>query len=210
MYQVTEYGSHSTGKGRINVQGSFAYLTNEKDRTDGYIGQADSDGKKYNSKYNGYALNAGVTYEQGVKTSDDTMLVPYVGLSGSFVTNEGYTETGGNNAQEVSGVKNSALIAELGTKARYKISENSALLGNVGIGYDMINEGVDYEARTALNTNSEKIHVKGSKPEALEYNVGVGYQFVTPKNTVIRANIDYNARDGYSETTGSIKAYFPF
>ena len=211
MFQVTEYGSRSVSKGRVNLQAGFAYLTNDKDRVDGTIGDGQgSDGKVYNSDYNGYALNAAVEYEQGFKMNDDTTLIPYVGVSGTYVNNDGYTETGGNNAQEVSSADSSALIIGLGTRATYKLSENSALLGNVGVGYDMIAERVDYEARTALNQNSDTLHIKGAKPEELEYEVGLGYQFVTPKNTVIRANIDYSARDGYDDTTGSLKVYFPF
>ena len=138
------------------------------------------------------------------------MLIPYVGLSAIHVSNDGYIEKGGNNAQEVSSASSTALIAGVGTRAQFKVTENSAIVANVGVGYDMIAESVEYEARTALNANSQTLHIEGAEPEALEYEVGLGYQFVTPGNTIIRANADYRARDGYEETTGSLKVYYPF
>jgi len=203
MFQATEYASHPMGEGRVNLQGSFAYLTNDKDRTDSF------DSKNYNADYDGFSLNAGVEYEQGFNVNEKTMIAPHVGLTGIYVENGGYTEKGGNNAQEVSSASSKALIANVGARAQYKITENSALVANADIGYDMIADSVDYEARTALGTSGTQ-HIKGAKPEALEYDVGAGYQFVTPGNTVIRANADYRARDGYKETTGSLKVYFPF
>ena len=211
MLQVTEYGSHPVADGRVNVQGSFAYLTNNKDRTDGSLGDGlGSDGKNYKSDYDGYALATGVEYEQGFNVTNETMIVPHVGLTGIYVENAAYTEKGGNNAQEVSSASSSAVIANVGARAQYKVTENSALIANADIGYDVVGNSVDYEARTALNPNSQTVHIKGAKPEPLEYDVGVGYQFVTPGNTIIRANADYRTRDGYQETTGSVKVYYPF
>ncbi len=211
MLQVTEYGSHPVADGRVNVQGSFAYLTNNKDRIDGTVGDGlGSDGKNYKSEYDGYALSAGVEYEQGFKITNETMIVPHVGLTGIYVENDAYTEKGGNNAQEVSSASSSAVIANIGARAQYKVTENSSLVVNADIGYDMVGNSVEYEARTALNPNTQTVHIEGAKPEPLEYDVGVGYQFVTPGNTIIRANADYRARDGYQETTGSLKVYYPF
>jgi len=212
MYQVTEYGSHPMGDGRVNLQAGVAYLTNDKDRTDGYVGDGlGSDGKVYNSDYDGYALNAAIEYEQGVELNKETTLYPYASLSGTYVYNDGYVESGeGTNAQEVSDADSKALIIGLGTRANYKLSDRATLTGNVGIGYDMIAERVDYEARTALNPNSDTVHIEGAKPEELEYEMGVGYQYVTPDNTVIKTSVDHTARDGYSDTSGSIKFYFPF
>ena len=202
LFQISEYGSTKMGDGIINLQAGFGYLTNDRTRRD------DIENVDLKSDYNGYIVQAKAEYEEAYKMNKDTLLIPYGEFSLAHIANGAYSESGGTGALDVSSSSANSAILGVGSKVKYKLSDNSSVVGSLGLGYDFAADAVGYDATNIANGDSR--HLTGNKVEKLEYNAGIAYQFETGAGTQIKVGVDYNGRNSYDSAIGSARFYFPF
>ena len=203
LFQGTLYGSKRVGDGILNLQAGLGFLDNDRTR------YAEAEGTNVDADYNGYVVQAKALYEEAFVANKDTLLIPYVAGEVAHVSNNGYTEKGAAGAvQTVDSVSSDAAILSVGTRAKYKVSENSSVVGTVGVGYDFLAKEQEYS--TTYVASGETAILNGAKPEKFEYDLGLAYQVETDGGTQVKMGVDYKGRNGYDSTVGSVRFYFPF
>jgi outer membrane autotransporter protein len=163
------------------------------------------------SDYTSTTISANIKIMQNYHINDNLMVEPFIGLTYSKQDNDAYKESGAGVLNLKSDSFNSTeLIAKIGTQAKYKINENSSILANLHLGYDLNNDvttvtsSYQGDIGTTFDTN-------GIDNGQFNYQAGIGYQMKNVLGGEINFMYNYQAKGSdFSNNTFSSKYVLKF
>lgn len=146
-----------------------------------------------------------------VQVSDNLLLQPMIETTYRHFTNPAYKENGAGALNlNVDKFTSSDLIVGLGTLAHYKLTDDSKIVGNVNIGYDLHgkNQTVtsSFEGAAGLKFDTE-----GIDNGRWSYQAGIGYEKELDKTNSFNISYDYQGQGSdFSNNTVSAKYVLKF
>jgi outer membrane autotransporter protein len=146
-----------------------------------------------------------------VQVSDKLLLQPLVETTYRHFTNPAYKENGAGALNlNVDKFTSSDLIVGLGTLAHYKLTDDSKIVGNVNIGYDL--HGKNQTVTSSFEGASGlKFDTEGIDNGKWNYAAGIGYEKELDKTNSINVAYDYQGQGSdFSNNTVSAKYVYKF
>ena len=162
----------------------------QKTQTDRAVFTGDIAESKYTSK----TASLDLKLMRDVNVNKDLLLQPLVNTTYRHFTNPAYNETGADALNlNVDKFTSSDLIVGLGTLAHYKLTDDSKIVGNVNVGYDLHDKNQTvtsaYEGATGVNFGTD-----GIDNGRWSYEVGIGYEMDINKTNNINVSYDYQGQ----------------
>jgi outer membrane autotransporter protein len=203
-YQATVYGSHKISPAtHLDYQFDIGVHDNDGTRQINGIGTA-------RSSYNSISTHAGVALGHNLRLDEKTVFTPSIRADYTWVRNDGYSETG-VGALNLNVNKNNAkeLILGVDGKVSHALSKRAALIANLGVGYDVINEATSLTSAFA-GAPTLAFTTTGINPSPWLARGGVGIVGQVSKTLEISARYDFEVRKDFDNQTASIKARWAF
>lgn len=205
-YQLTGYGNYSFDqRTELSVQASYGYHRNDTKRAINLPTQAIAKGS-----YSGWSTHLGAALSRSYAIDSATTVTPSLRADYLYLSNKGYTESGAGALNlNVKSSSADAFILGADAKVSYALSETSKLTGNLGVGYDLIN---DRNAVTsALVGGGAAFSTKGIDQSPWIIRGGLGYVVTKNKNVEVSARYDFETRSSeFTNQTASINLRMPF
>ena len=206
-YQLTAYGNYSFDERTdLGFQASYGYHRNDSKRViTGLLTPSIAKGS-----YNGWSAHLGAALSRNYALNPATTLTPSLRADYLYLSNKGYTESGaGAMNLDIKSSNADAFILGADAKVSYALSETSKLTGNLGVGYDLIN---DRNAVTsAFVGGGAAFSTKGIDQSPWVIRGGLGYVVTKNKNVEISARYDFETRSSeFTNQTASINLRMPF
>jgi uncharacterized protein with beta-barrel porin domain len=186
----------------LNLQAGFGGTEYNSDRTifTGATASADYDSKHY---------QASAQLSHKFRINEKTTYSPYVHTSYSYIDVDSYNETGAGffniNADSSS---DDTLILGGGVKANHAYSDSLMLLGNAGVGYDVL---ADTQNLTSSFAGGGGVFTStGIDPDEIVYDFGLGAKYGLANGTQVTARYDFNGREDYTDMSFSVKIMWMF
>ncbi len=205
-YQMTVYGSHTldlanyyidyqVDAGRHNISGSRNILFN---------------GTVAHSDYDGWSAHMGAGLGHIMPLSEKTIFTPSVRADYTYIRNDAYTEKDAgvlNNSVK----SNSAneLIVGIDGKLSHQLTDQVALLANLGTGYDVINHHNSVTSSFAGAPNAS-FTTPGIDRSPWLVRGGLGISSTIANGIEISARYDFEVRNSFDNQTASLKVKMPF
>ena len=162
----------------------------QKTQTDRAVFTGDIAESKYTSK----TASLDLKLMRDVNVNKDLLLQPLVNTTYRHFTNPAYNETGANALNlNVDKFTSSDLIVGLGTLAHYKLTDDSKIVGNINVGYDLHDKNQTvtsaYEGATGVNFGTD-----GIDNGRWSYEAGIGYEMDINKTNNINVSYDYQGQ----------------
>ena len=146
------------------------------------------------SKYTSKTASLDLKLMRDINISKDLLLQPLVNTTYRHFTNPAYSETGADALNlNVDKFTSTDLIVGLGTQAHYKINQESKIIGNVNVGYDLHDKNQTitsaYEGATGVNFDTD-----GIDNGRWSYEAGIGYEKDLNKTSNINISYDYQGQ----------------
>ncbi|MDO8413274.1 MAG: autotransporter domain-containing protein [Gallionellaceae bacterium] len=188
-YQIAVYGSDRINDvTALNLQ--FGLGTNRNNSTRDVLGGVASG--RYNSAHMLFSAELERLHQVNSKTS----LTPALGLEYARVKVNGYTESGSPLALNNGKLTQTALIISAGSKAGYKLNDQSKLTGHLNVGYDT--KAKQSSITSTFVGGGSTFVTQGIKPSATLIRAGVGYEAEQANSRAFQANYDIEGRSGYT------------
>ena len=151
---------------------------------------------KARSSQNLWSFNLAAELSRDIQREQLT-ISPLLGLEYGSAWVEGYKERGaGYYNLDVDRQQAESLIASLGGRVSYQLSERSRLLGLASVGYDALASS----QRLTAETEDTRFSVRSVQPGKTVSRVGLAYEWLTPGSVTLRAGYDYLGRSqGYQD-----------
>lgn len=205
-FQVALYGSYKFDDStELNFQGDIGKSSYEGLRTIN-LGPVN-----YNavSDYDSMNYHVGVGLGRNLKLSDKTTFTPSLRVDYAAVDADGYTETGsGPFNLTVDGHTVDELIFAVDGKLSHAMTETTTLTGNLGLGYDAI--GDQASITSSFVGGGSNFVTNGIDPSSLILRGGLGLVVSPASGIEIVTRYDVEAREDFTNQTGSIKFRMPF
>ena len=206
-YQLTAYGNYSLDERTdLGFQASYGYHRNDTKRVvTGLLTPSIAKGS-----YSGWSTHLGASLSRNYALNPATTLTPSLRADYLYLSNKGYTESGaGAMNLDVKNSSADAFILGADAKVSYALSETSKLTGNLGVGYDLIN---DRNAVTsAFVGGGAAFSTKGIDQSPWVILGGLGYVMTKNKNVEVSARYDFETRSSeFTNQTASINLRIPF
>ena len=205
-YQVALYGSYKLNDTTdINFQGD--------------IGKSNYDGRRHinigmvnynaNSSFDSLNYHIGAGLNHDIKISDTTVFTPSFRADYTRVAADSYTETGaGPFNLNVASQTVSELIFAVDGKLSHALNSNAIVTGNLGLGWDAI--GDDAAITSSFVDGGSSFVTSGIDPSRLMLRGGLGMVYSMTNKVDIVARYDLDAREDFTNQTGSIKLEMKF
>jgi uncharacterized protein with beta-barrel porin domain len=159
--------------------------------------------------YNAYTAHAGAALSRSYSLSADTTFAPALRADYSYIRSRGYTEDGAgvlNLAVGSAGAKEMVIGAE--GRLAHKLSVQSTLTANLGMGYDTLAKRNSVTAAYAGGGGA--FLVEGIRPSPWIVRGGIGLAFQKVKMAQIALRYDVEARRDFINQTASVNVRVPF
>ncbi|MBD3830038.1 MAG: autotransporter outer membrane beta-barrel domain-containing protein, partial [Arcobacter sp.] len=185
-------------------QAGYAWQKTQTDRT---VFTGDIAESKYTSK----TASLDLKLMRDLNVNKDLLLQPLVNTTYRHFTNPAYNETGAGalnlNADKFT---SSELIVGLGTLAHYKLTDDSKIVGNINVGYDLHDKNQtvtsSYEGAAGV-----KFGTDGIDNGRWSYEAGIGYEMDINKTNNINVSYDYQGQGSdFSNNVVSAKYVLKF
>jgi hypothetical protein len=202
-YQLIGYGSHAlTSNMELNVQLGVGRNNNEGARTTQPSSVAHSD-------YNSTTAQLGLGLQRRYQVND-TQLIPAVRADYTWVRNQAFTETGaGADNLHVEGVTSKQLTLGLEGKLDHPVSDNTAIIANLGIGRDLLSAS-NIVSVAYVSTPGTVYSVSGLEAGRTVGTAGLGLVHTLNNGSEITAGYDLQVRDKFTYQTASVKVRWAF
>lgn len=168
-------------------------------------------GQTATSDYTSKTASVDLKLMRDLQVTDDLLLQPMVETTYRHFTNPSYKENGAGSLNlNMDKFTSSDLIIGIGTLAHYKLTEDSKIVGNLNVGYDLHgkNQTVTsaFEGATGLKFDTE-----GIDNGKWNYLAGIGYEKELDKSNSFNILYDYQAQGSdFSNNTISAKYVLKF
>lgn len=205
IFEFIGYGSYSLNdRTNINFQAGFGHNSNEGRRQIDFIAAMAS------SDYDGQSAHLSFGVDRTYALGQQTTFVPTVSATYIRVDEEAYTETGADLLNlTVDGRTAEALILGTDAKLIYTLTDQASLFGDLGVGYDTINDQASISAAFAGAPNVFFI-TNGIDPSPWLVQGGVGALYKVKNNLEITGRYDAEYRSDYLNQTASVKLSWLF
>ncbi len=204
-YQLVGYGSYQLND-RIDIgfQADVGQNTNKGRRQIAFTSTVAS--SNYNSQTAHMGLAIGRTYQLGGQTS----LTPSVRADYTWIKDKAYAETGANLLNlNVNSRTTEALIVGVDGKLNRQLNDQTALIANLGIGYDTMSTQAAITA--AFSGAADAAFVTyGIDPSPWLARGGVGAIYKAQSGLELTARYDAEYRESFLNQTASVKATWAF
>ena len=204
-YQLVFYGSHS-----LNDTTDISFQAD--------IGQHNTDGKRNisfsgvtaNSSYTSWSGHLGAGLSHTYDLSEKTNLTPSIRADYTKVRDEGYSEqnAGVLNLHVKSNITEELILGVDG-KLTHAVTEKAQITGNLGVGYDVINEQASITSAFA-GAPAATFVTKGLDPSPWVMRGGIGLVSQATETVEISARYDIEARKDFDNQTASVKVRWAF
>ncbi len=205
VYQLVGYGTASLDAiTDLDFQVDFGRNQNSGHRPIGFASTT------ANSSYHSQTAHAGVAVGRKMVIDSQTNVTPSVRMDYTRIRDNSYSETGAGALNlNVNGRGVSTLVIGADTKVAHQINEQTLLIGNLGLGYDTIN---DANALTATFAGGPGVSFAtyGIKPSPWMMRAGVGVVYFTKTGAEITGRYDAEHRSSFVNQTISVKARWQF
>lgn len=189
VYTTLIYGNVPIIDDKTNFlyQAGYAW---QKTQTDRAVFTGDIAESKYTSK----TASLDLKLMRDVNVNKDLLLQPLVNTTYRHFTNPAYNETGADALNlNVDKFTSSDLIVGLGTLAHYKLTDDSKIVGNVNVGYDLHDKNQTVTSAYAGATGV-KFGTDGIDNGRWSYEAGIGYEMDINKTNNINVSYDYQGQ----------------
>jgi outer membrane autotransporter protein len=204
-YQLIAYGSHSLSDTMdVSVQADVGQNKNDGRRTidfGGLNGVA-------TSSYDSWSGHVGAGLAHTIKLSDQTIFTPSVRADYTSIQEDAYQESG-VAALNVDKTRAEAFVLGVDGKLWHAINRKASLTANLGVGYDVINDGASVTAAFA-GEPSASFTTNGIDPSPWLARGGIGIVGQITPSMQISANYDFEVRDNFNNQTASVKMLWAF
>lgn len=207
VYSLVAYGSNPIidDKTKFMYQVGYSLQKNESSRFVSLT--SDTASAKYTSKTASLDLKVLRDY----KVNDDLLLQPMISTTYRHFTNPSYSESGAGSLNlDVEKFTTTEFLLGLGTMAHYKLNDNSKLVGNINVDYDLHDRTTtvtsSYQGASGVTFDTD-----GIDNGRVSYDVGVGYE--NQINDLSNVTISYNYQgkgSDYSNNVISAKYTYKF
>lgn len=202
-YQVAFYGSHSLDE---NTELSF--------QAD--VGLNKVDGRRHisltgdtaRSNFDSWSAHVGVGVGRTYALSEKTSFTPSVRADYTYLDSESYRERGSIASLRVGSNNLDELILSADGKFSHAVADNTKLVANLGVGYDVLNDRDSISS--AFVGGGASFTTKGIDPSPWLVRGGLGLVMTTDAKLEISARYDIEVRDNFDNQTGSVKLRVPF
>jgi len=202
-YQLIAYGSHNLDAATdVSLQAS--------------VGRHDTEGRRHigalvaKSDYHSWSRSIGGGIARTMQWNDKTTFTPSLRADYAWIRDDSNTEKGAgtlnlsNNAN-----RTEQLIFSVDGKFAHALSVQTTLTGNVGLGYDVINDrGGITSAMAGAPTTAFTTRGIDSDPWILRGGAGMVYR--ADERTEVTARYDVEGREDFTNQTASVKVRWAF
>lgn len=205
VYQLIGYGSYSLAEDtELNFQVDAGMNKNKGNRTIAFTGTV------ADAEYDSYTAHAGIGLGRTYAIDGKTRITPSIRADYTWIKDKSYSETGAGLLNlDVASRSTDALVLGLDGKLTRSLNDNTMLIGNLGVGYDVINDRASITAAFAGAPGASFV-TYGIDPSPWIGRAGLGLVHVLKSSTEITARYDVEARQGFTNQTASIKARWAF
>ncbi|SFU47732.1 outer membrane autotransporter barrel domain-containing protein [Polaromonas sp. YR568] len=205
-YTLIGYGRHTVSDGldlTWQVDGGMAVNKGHRLIDFGGLNRTAS------ATYNAYTAHAGGALSRSYSLSADTTFAPALRADYSHIRSRGYTEDGAGVLNLAVGSA-SAQEMVIGAEGRlaHKLSVQSTLTANLGLGYDALAKRNAVTAAYAGGGGA--FLVEGIRPSPWILRGGIGLTFLKVKTAQIALRYDVEARRDFVNQTASVNVRVPF
>lgn len=202
-YQVALYGSHSLDeKTELSFQAD--------------VGLNKVDGKRHisltgdtaRSDFDSWSTHIGVGVARTYNLNEKTAFIPSLRADYTYLDSESYKERGSIASLRVGSNNLDELILSADGKISHAVADNTKLVANLGVGYDVLNERDSISS--AFVAGGASFSTKGIDPSPWLVRGGLGLVMTTDAKLEISARYDIEVRDNFDNQTGSLKLRVPF
>jgi len=206
-YQLVIYGSHNldadtdvnfqAGVGRHNVDGR---------RRISFGGTS----LLAKSDYHSWSRSIGGGIARTMKWSDKTSFTPSLRADYIWIRDNSYGETGAGTLNlNVGTNRTEQFIVAADGKFTHALSNQTMLTGNLGVGYDLINDRASI-ASTMAGTPTVAFATKGIDSSPWVLRGGAGMVYRADERTEVTARYDVEGREDFTNQTASVKVRWAF
>lgn len=159
--------------------------------------------------YDSVSVQLSAELERSYEVNVNTVLTPYVGADYSYVSVDGYKEKGAAALNLNADSSNyDSLVLSVGVKGEFDATDTLVLLGNVGLGYDLMTDASTLTSSYA--GGGAQFTTTGVAPDELTYTAGFGAKYALANGTELIAHYDFTGRQDFTDQSASITARWMF
>ena len=204
-YQLIGYGSVDLG-GRTDLswQADAGHNANKGYRQIGFANlRAKSDSSSN-------TVHAGAALGRELALTERTTFTPSVRADYTWIRDRAYTETGADALNlSVEGRTAKSFVVGVDGKLQQRVGERGAIVGNVGMGYDTLNQKNTIVSSFA-GAPGAAFTMSGIEAGRVVTRAGLGYTYLLANGLDLTARYDAEHRTGLNNQTASVKARWAF
>jgi outer membrane autotransporter protein len=205
-WELTGYGSY-----RIDPQMSFDFQL--------ALGHGNAEGARTiafmpgspvaRSDYDSLSFRASGALSRAYAMGGNTEIVPSIRADYTLVKTDDYTETGAGALNlNVASDTTKAFIVGLDATVNHRANETTVLTANAGVGYDLLDE--DASVTSSFAGGGAAFSTPGIDSERIVGRLGVGVNVQASEGLTFSARYDLEAREDFSNQTGSLRMRWKF
>ena len=207
IFSLVAYGSNSIIDDKTKFMYQLGYAIQKNDSSRFVSLTSDTATSKYTSKTASVDLKVLRDY----RVSEDLLLQPMVSSTYRHFSNPSYSETGAGALNlDVQKFTTTELLVGLGTMAHYKLNDNSKIIANVNVDYDLHDRTTtvtsSYQGASGVTFDTD-----GIDNGRWSYDVGVAYENQIDDLSNINFSYNYQGKGSdYSNNVISAKYTYKF
>ncbi len=205
FYQLIGYGRMSLDEyTSVDFQADVGKYTTEAHRQVSFASSIAS------SEYDSHTAHAGAGIGRRYDLNQQAQVRPSLRIDYTRIKNDAYSEAGAGPINlDVDSAKTEELLLSLEAQGRYRFDRRSAISGDVGIGYDAINERTTVNAAYA-GAPGVRFTTRGAHSSPWIGRVGFGASHRTTSGVELFAHYDAEFREQFINQTFALTARYAF
>ena len=205
VFQLIGYGSLALDEQtEVNFQAMVGQNRNEGQRRIAFMNKTAS------ADYNSQSASLGVGIGRIMPLDAQTAFTPSVRADYTWIRDDSYQENGADALNlNVNSRTTQAMVLGLDGKLTHKFSEATTLDGNLGVGYDTINETSSITS-TFAGAPGAAFVTRGQDPSPWLLRGGLGATYKIKTGFDMTARYDAEYREGFLSQSVSVKARWVF
>jgi len=205
IYQLIGYGSYALDdRSEVNFQADVGQNTNKGRRQIAFTSSVAS------SNYDSQTAHVGVGIGRSYALSGSTTLIPSIRADYTWIKDMAYNESGAGLLNlNVASRSTDALVVGIDGKLSHQLNDQTTLIANLGVGYDLINKQDAITASFAGAANAAFV-TYGINPSAWIGHGGVGAVYKLKNGLEITGRYDLEYRESFLNQTASANVRWAF
>ncbi len=200
LYRLIGYGSYSPGEdSELSFQLDAGVNSNRGRRTIAFTSTVAK------SDYDGYGVHLGIGASHTYRFNEQSGITLALRADYTWMRDDSYSETGAGLLNlDVDSRDNEELILGLDGELAHRVSANSTLRANLGVGYDLLNERASVTS-TFAGAPGASFVTHGITPDPWLGRAGLEFSHNAGDGMEIAARYDAEYRDDFLNQTASVK-----